>query len=63
MATVETNKSPIHIECTVGYPYGVQDSSYSCGFHTGTDFPRSRYSRSKPRYIFSCRKWDCSICI
>lgn len=24
--TVETNKSPMHIRCTVGYPYGVQDS-------------------------------------
>ena len=24
--TVETNKSPLHIKCEVGYPYGVEDS-------------------------------------
>ena len=42
MGSVKTNKSPLHITCEVGYPYGVQDSSYSCGYHTGTDFPESR---------------------
>ena len=48
MATVKTNKSPMHITCQVGYPYGVQDSGYSCGYHTGTDFPSSGTSESNP---------------
>lgn len=48
MATVTTNKSPLHINCTVGYPYGVADSGYSCGYHTGTDFPASGTAESNP---------------
>lgn len=48
MATVKTNKSPIHITCQVGYPYGVQDRGYSCGYHTGTDFPASGTNESNP---------------
>ena len=31
-----------------GYPYGVQDSGYSCGFHTGCDFPASGTNESNP---------------
>ena len=46
MATVKTNKSPMHITCKVGYPYGVADSGYSCGYHTGCDFPGSGTSES-----------------
>lgn len=48
MATVKTNKSPLHITCEVGYPYGVQDSSYSCGYHTGCDFPETGTSEINP---------------
>lgn len=48
MAEVTTNKSPLHINCTVGYPYGVSDSGYSCGYHTGCDFPASGTSESNP---------------
>ena len=48
MATVKTNKSPLHINCEVGYPYGVKDSGYSCGYHTGTDFPQSGTSEQNP---------------
>ena len=46
--TVTTNKSPLHIKCEVGYPYGVQDSGYSCGFHTGCDFPQSGTNEQNP---------------
>lgn len=53
MSTVETNKSPLHIDCTVGYPYGVQDEDYSCGFHTGCDFPASGTAESNPD-LYSC---------
>lgn len=48
MSEVTTNKSPLHIKCEVGYPYGVQDSSYSCGYHTGTDFPESGTNEQNP---------------
>lgn len=48
MAEVTTNKSPMHIDCTVGQPYGNPSSSYSCGFHTGTDFPASGTAESNP---------------
>lgn len=37
----KTKYSPLHINCEVGYPYGVADSSYQCGFHSGVDFPQS----------------------
>ena len=48
MAEVTTNKSPLHIDCTVGYPYGVSNSGYSCGYHTGCDFPASGTNESTP---------------
>lgn len=48
MPAVKTNKSPMHITCQVGYPYGVQDSGYSCGYHTGCDFPQSGTSENNP---------------
>ena len=48
MAEVTTNKSPLHIDCTVGYPFGIADSEYSCGYHTGTDFPASGTAETNP---------------
>ena len=48
MAEVSTNKSPMHIDCTVGQPYGGASTSYSCGYHTGCDFPASGTSESNP---------------
>lgn len=53
MAEVTTNKSPLHIDCTVGQPYGNPSSSYSCGFHTGTDFPASGTAETNPD-LYSC---------
>lgn len=47
MATVQTNKSPLHITSTIGQPYG-NPGDYSCGFHTGTDFPASGTSEANP---------------
>lgn len=52
MATVQTNKSPMHITCTVGQPYG-NSGNYSCGFHTGMDFPQSGTSEQNPN-LYSC---------
>lgn len=53
MATVKTKYSPMRINCTVGQPYGEADSGYSCGFHTGMDFPASGTSESNPD-LYSC---------
>ena len=30
--------SPIHEQAMITYPYGVADSGYTCGWHTGLDF-------------------------
>lgn len=48
MAEYTTKYSPMHIDCTIGQPYGNVSSSYSCGFHTGVDFPASGTSESNP---------------
>lgn len=53
MAEVTTKYSPMHINCTVGYPYGVENSRYSCGYHTGCDFPASGTAESNPD-LYSC---------
>ena len=42
MATVISNVSPIHGTCVIGQPYGNPSSGYTCGFHTGIDFPKSQ---------------------
>lgn len=55
MAEYTTRYSPMHIDCTVGQPYGNIDPNYSCGFHTGVDFPQSRCCSTKPRFIFYYR--------
>ena len=37
MAEVTINNSPFHTIAQITYPYGVIDSGYSCGYHTGVD--------------------------
>lgn len=53
MATVVTSQSPLHITCTVGQPYGNPSAGYTCGFHTGIDFPASGTAESNPA-LFAC---------
>ena len=48
MATVQTYYSPMHINCTIGQPYGNPNPSYSCGFHTGVDFPETGTGETNP---------------
>lgn len=48
MAEYTTRYSPMHIDCTVGQPYGNIDPNYSCGFHTGVDFPQSGVAVQNP---------------
>lgn len=38
MAEVTISNSPVHSDIIITYPYGVVDSGYSCGWHTGCDF-------------------------
>lgn len=52
MSTVQTNKSPIHMTCVVGQPYG-NPGDYSCGWHTGIDFPQSGVQMQNPD-LYSC---------
>lgn len=35
---VTISNSPVHSDCIITYPYGVTDSGYTCGWHTGVDF-------------------------
>ena len=48
MAEYTTKYSPMHIDCTIGQPYGNPSSSYTCGFHTGVDFPQSGVAVQNP---------------
>lgn len=48
MAEYTTKYSPMHIDCTIGQPYGNVDPDYSCGFHTGVDFPQSGVAVQNP---------------
>lgn len=53
MAEFTTPYSPMHIDCTVGQPYGNISSGYSCGFHTGVDFPETGTGVANPT-LYSC---------
>lgn len=55
MAEYTTRYSPMHIDCTIGQPYGNVDTDYSCGFHTGVDFPQSRSICTKSGFILNNR--------
>lgn len=48
MAEYTTRYSPMHINCTIGQPYGNISSGYACGFHTGVDFPQSGVAVQNP---------------
>lgn len=50
MATIQSSCSPLHGTCTIGQPYGNTSTSYSCGFHTGIDFPASGVTGSLDLY-------------
>ena len=48
MSEVTISNSPVHSQAIITYPYGVADSSYSCGFHTGVDFAPYGSTPSNP---------------
>lgn len=49
MAEYSTPYSPMRIDCTIGQPYGNPSSSYTCGFHSGVDFPASGTGETNPQ--------------
>lgn len=52
MSTITSSVSPLHGTCTIGQPYGNPSTSYTCGFHTGIDFPGSGVTGSLD--LYSC---------
>ena len=50
MATIQSSVSPLHGTCTIGQPYGNPSTGYTCGFHTGIDFPASGVTGSLDIY-------------
>lgn len=50
MATIQSSVSPLHGTCTIGQPYGNTSTRYTCGFHTGIDFPASGVTGSYDIY-------------
>ena len=38
MTAVTINNSPVHSDSIITYPYGIANSGYTCGWHTGVDF-------------------------
>lgn len=53
MSEVTISNSPIHSDSIITYPYGVADSSYQCGYHTGVDFAPYGSTEANP-LLYSC---------
>lgn len=51
--SVTINNSPIHSTSIITYPYGIADSGYTCGWHTGLDFAPYGGTESNP-ILYSC---------
>ena len=48
MSEVTINNSPVHSQSIITYPYGIADSGYSCGYHTGLDSAPYGSTESNP---------------
>lgn len=48
MSSVTINNSPVHSDSIITYPYGITDSGYSCGWHTGLDFAPTGSTETNP---------------
>lgn len=53
MAEVTIFNSPVHSQIILTYPYGVPDSSYQFGYHTGVDFAPYGLTERNP-VLYSC---------
>lgn len=51
--SVTIPNSPIHGEAMISYPYGVTDSGYTCGWHTGVDIIPHGETENLP-LLYSC---------
>ena len=48
MSEVTINNSPVHSDSIITRAYGIVDSSYSCGWHTGVDFAPYGQTETNP---------------
>ena len=54
MSSVTISNSPFHETSRITYPYGVADSGYSCGYHTGVDIVADSGTGA---YIYPVIRW------
>lgn len=45
---VTISNSPVHSDAIISYPYGVTDSGYKCGWHTGVDIVPTGDTENNP---------------
>ena len=62
MSIYYSSDIPIHSECMISYPYGVIDSGYSCGWHTGVDLVPHGATENYPLLYGCVASRYCSIC-
>lgn len=60
MAEVTINNSPVHSDAIITYPYGVADSGYSCGWHTGVDFAPYGTTENNP-ILYPVKPRSCGL--
>ena len=60
MAEVTINNSPVHSDSIITYPYGVADSGYSCGWHTGVDIAPYGTTENNP-VLYPVKPRSCSL--
>ena len=48
MEIIKTSRTPIHTVSMISYPFGVEDSSYTLGYHTGLDFAKAGSDDKNP---------------
>lgn len=58
---VTISNSPVHSDIIITYPYGVTDSGYSCGWHTGVDFAPYGSTENNP-WLYPVKPRSCCIC-
>ena len=48
MEIIKTAKTPIHGVSMISYPFGIEDTSYELGYHTGLDFTKAGSDEKNP---------------
>lgn len=58
---VTISNSPVHSDAIISYPYGVTDSGYSCGWHTGVDIIPYGDTENNP-WLYPVKPRSCCLC-